>query len=141
MPVTASDGRLYYLQMATDSTDIEVSPQIILRVLPCTAGALLLALVAVVFDKVPVQGVIEAWESRMSLSVTPPTRYARPWPSYTTPEMLLETPGEDYRAQRPYNELYGNQPPAQMTSNLLEMVQLQASEMWLRYETVNMKNW
>jgi hypothetical protein len=58
MPVTASDGRLYYLQMATDSTDIEVSLQIILRVLLlCTAGALLLALVAgVVFEQVPSSG-------------------------------------------------------------------------------------
>ncbi|MGI5935592.1 MAG: sensor histidine kinase [Oscillospiraceae bacterium] len=144
MPVTASDGRLYYLQMATDSTDIEVSLQIILRVLLlCTAGALLLVLVAGWYlSKSLVQGVIEAWEkqdefiSYASHEIRSPLAVI-----HNSLEMLLETPGAKIieRSDLIMNSLMETSRLRKMTSNLLEMVQLQASEMRLRYETVNME--
>jgi len=144
MPVTASDGQLYYLQMATDSTDIEVSLQLILRVLLlCTAGVQLLVLVAGWYlSRSLVQGVIEAWEkqdefiSYASHEIRSPLAVI-----HNSLEMLLETPGAKIieRSDLIMNSLMETSRLRKMTSNLLEMVQLQASEMRLHYEPVDME--
>lgn len=138
----SSGGRDYYIQMATDSTDIEASLSIILRVLlQCTAAAMVLVLIAGWYlSKSLVRGVAEAWarqdefisyashELRSPLSVI-----------HSSLELLLETPGKKIieRSDLIMNSLTETSRLRKMSSNLLEMVQLQASEMHLHLEPVN----
>jgi two-component system sensor histidine kinase CiaH len=85
-----------------------------------------------------VQGVIEAWEkqdefiSYASHEIRSPLAVI-----HNSLEMLLETPGAKIieRSDLIMNSLMETSRLRKMTSNLLEMVQLQASEMRLRYET------
>ena len=139
MQVTDSEGQQYYLQMAADSTDIEVSLRLILRVLMlCTMGALALVLVAGWYlSKSLVQGVIEAWEkqdefiSYASHEIRSPLAVI-----HSSLELLLESPGQKIieRSDLIMNSLTETSRLRKMTSNLLEMVKLQASEMQLHRE-------
>lgn len=139
MKVTNAEGRQYYLQMAADSTDIEVSLRLILRVLLlCTMGALALVLVAGWYlSKSLVQGVIEAWEkqdefiSYASHEIRSPLAVI-----HSSLELLLESPGQKIieRSDLIMNSLTETSRLRKMTSNLLEMVKLQASEMQLHRE-------
>jgi len=144
LPVTASDGRQYYIQMATDSSDIEISLRLILRVLLiCTAGAMLLVLVAGWYlSKSLVQGVIESWErqdefiSYASHEIRSPLAVI-----HSSLELLLETPGKKIieRSDLIMNSLTETSRLRKMSSNLLEMVKLQASEMQLHREDLNLE--
>lgn len=144
MQVTDSDGRQYYLQMAADSTDIEVSLRLILRVLLlCTLGALALVLVAGWYlSKSLVQGVIEAWEkqdefiSYASHEIRSPLAVI-----HSSLELLLETPGQKIieRSDLIMNSLTETSRLRKMSSNLLEMVKLQASEMQLHRERFDLE--
>ena len=143
MAVTDSAGEEYYIQMATDSTDIENSLSIILRVLMiCTAGALTLALVAGWYlSKTLVQGVIEAWErqdefiSYASHEIRSPLAVI-----HSSLELLLETPGAKIieRSDLIMNSLTETSRLRKMSSNLLEMVHLQASEMQVHREELEL---
>lgn len=143
IPVTDSSGRQYYLQAVTDSTDIETSLMIILRVLLlCTAGALVLVLVAGWYlSKTLVKGVIEAWErqdefiSYASHEIRSPLAVI-----HNSLELLLETPGQKIieRSDLIMNSLTETSRLRKMSSNLLAMVQLQASEMQLHREKLDM---
>lgn len=144
MPVTAADGQQYYLQMATDSTDIEVSLRLILKVLLlCTAGALALVLVAGWYlSKSLVRGVVEAWEkqdefiSYASHEIRSPLAVI-----HNSLELLLETPGQKIieRSDLIMNSLTETSRLRKMSSNLLEMVKLQASEMQLHREQFDLE--
>jgi len=144
MAVTDSAGELYYIQMATDSTDIENSLSIIMRVLLlCTAGALLLVLVASWYlSKALVQGVSEAWErqdefiSYASHEIRSPLAVI-----HSSLELLLETPGAKIieRSDLIMNSLTETSRLRKMSSNLLEMVHLQASEMQVHREELDME--
>lgn len=144
MQVTNSDGEGYYLQMAADSTDIEVSLRLILRVLMlCTLGALALVLVAGWYlSKSLVQGVIEAWErqdefiSYASHEIRSPLAVI-----HSSLELLLETPGQKIieRSDLIMNSLTETSRLRKMSSNLLEMVKLQASEMQLHRERFDLE--
>ena len=144
IPVTVSDGQQYYLQMATDSTDIEVSLRLILRVLLiCTLGALLLVVVAGWYlSKSLVQGVSEAWErqdefiSYASHEIRSPLAVI-----HSSLELLLESPGSKIieRSDLIMNSLTETSRLRKMSSNLLEMVKLQASEMQLHREDLDLE--
>ena len=144
MSVTASDGQQYYLQMATDSTDIEVSLRLILRVLLlCTLGALLLVVVAGWYlSKSLVQGVIEAWERQDEFISYASHELRSPLAViHSSLELLLESPGQKIieRSDLIMNSLTETSRLRKMASNLLEMVKLQASEMQLHREELDLE--
>ncbi len=142
--VETGDGEVRYIQMATDSTDIEASLDIILDVLlKCTAAAMLLVLVAGWYlSKSLVQGVAEAWEkqdefiSYASHEIRSPLAVI-----HSSLELLLETPGQKIieRSDLIMNSLTETSRLRKMSSNLLEMVQLQASEMRLHWSKVDLE--
>lgn len=144
MPVTDAQGRQCYLQMATDSTDIEVSLRLILRVLLiCTVGVMALVVVAGWYlSKSLVQGVSEAWErqdefiSYASHEIRSPLAVI-----HSSLELLLESPGSKIieRSDLIMNSLSETSRLRKMTSNLLEMVKLQASEMQIHREDLDME--
>lgn len=144
MPVINSAGEQYYLQMVTDSTDIEASLRLILRVLMiCTAGAMVLVVVAGWYlSKSLVRGVVEAWErqdefiSYASHEIRSPLAVI-----HSSLELLLETPGQRIieRSDLIMNSLTETSRLRKMSSNLLEMVQLQASEMQLHRERFDLE--
>ena len=141
--VNGKDGQPLYIQMAADSTDIEASLDIIMGVLlKCTAAAMLLVLVAGWYlSKSLVKGVAEAWErqdefiSYASHEIRSPLAVI-----HSSLELLLETPGKKIieRSDLIMNSLTETSRLRKMTSNLLEMVQLQASEMELKWTTVDL---
>ena len=144
MVVTDSDGQQYYIQMATDSTDIEVSLRLILRVLLiCTLGALLLVLVAGWYlSKSLVQGVIEAWERQDEFISYASHELRSPLAViHSSLELLLESPGQKIieRSDLIMNSLTETSRLRKMASNLLEMVKLQASEMQLHREELDLE--
>ncbi len=144
MPVTDSGGQLYYLQMAADSTDVELSLHIILRVLLlCTAGALVLVLAAGWYlSRSLVQGVIEAWERQDEFISYASHELRSPLAViHSSLELLLETPGAKIidRSDLIMNSLTETSRLRRMTSNLLEMVKLQASEMRLHPEPLDLE--
>jgi len=136
-------GRPVYIQMAADSTDIEASLAIIMGVLlNCTAAAMLLVLVAGWYlSKSLVKGVAEAWEkqdefiSYASHEIRSPLAVI-----HNSLELLLETPGKKIieRSDLIMNSLTETSRLRKMSSNLLEMVQLQASEMQLNWSVVDL---
>ena len=142
--VPPQTGESCYVQMATDSSEIEASLAIILRVLlTCTAAAMLLVLVAGWYlSKSLVRGVVEAWEkqdefiSYASHEIRSPLAVI-----HSSLELLLETPGAKIieRSDLIMNALSESSRLRKMSSNLLEMVQLQASEMQLHYEQVDLE--
>ncbi len=144
MSVRTQDGQRYFIQMAADSTDIENSLAIIFRVLlQCTAAALLLVLVAGWgLSKTLVQGVTEAWErqdefiSYASHEIRSPLAVI-----HSSLELLLETPGAKIieRSDLIMNSLTETSRLRKMSSNLLEMVHLQTSEMRLHWDTVDLE--
>ena len=141
--VEGARGRTFYIQMAADSTDIEASLSIILGVLlKCTAAAMLLVLVAGWYlSKSLVKGVAEAWEkqdefiSYASHEIRSPLAVI-----HNSLELLLETPGQKIieRSDLIMNSLTETSRLRKMSSNLLEMVQLQASEMELKWAPVDL---
>lgn len=144
MEVTDSDGHTCYIQMATDSTDIEVSLRLILRVLLlCTLGALLLVVVAGWYlSKSLVQGVIEAWERQDEFISYASHELRSPLAViHSSLELLLESPGQKIieRSDLIMNSLTETSRLRKMASNLLEMVKLQASEMQLHREELDLE--
>ena len=144
MPVTGSGGQRYYIQMATDSTDIEVSLRLILRVLLiCTAGALLLVLVAGWYLSISlVSGVTEAWERQDEFISYASHELRSPLAViHSSLELLLESPGKKIieRSDLIMNSLTETSRLRKMSSNLLEMVRLQASEMQLHREELDLE--
>jgi len=141
--VNEGSGRPLYIQMAADSTDVEASLNIILDVLlKCTAAAMLLVLVAGWYlSKSLVKGVAEAWEkqdefiSYASHEIRSPLAVI-----HNSLELLLETPGKKIieRSDLIMNSLTETSRLRKMSSNLLEMVQLQASEMQLNWSVVDL---
>ncbi len=137
--VTTASGEHYYIQLVTDSTEVETSLAIILRVLlTCTAVAMLLVLAAGWYlSKSLVRGVAEAWEkqdefiSYASHEIRSPLAVI-----HSSLELLLETPGQKIieRSDLILNSLSESSRLRKMSSNLLEMVRLQASEVQLHRE-------
>lgn len=137
-------GETCYIQMAADSTDIETSLNIILRVLlTCTAAALLLVLAAGWYlSKSLVQGVTEAWERQDEFISYASHELRSPLAViHSSLELLLEAPGQKIieRSDLIMNSLTETSRLRKMSSNLLEMVRLQASEMRLHWETVELE--
>lgn len=138
------EGGPVYIQMAADSTDIEASLAIMMGVLlNCTAAAMLLVLVAGWYlSKTLVKGVAEAWEkqdefiSYASHEIRSPLTVI-----HNSLELLLETPGQKIieRSDLIMNSLTETSRLRKMSSNLLEMVQLQASEMQLNWSELDLK--
>ncbi len=144
MRVEASDGEYYYLQMATDSTDIEMSLQIILKVLfLCTVIAMaFVVIVGWYLSKSLVQGVAEAWEKQDEFISYASHELRSPLAIiHSSLELLLETPGKKIidRSELIMNSLIETSRLRKMTSNLIEMVKLQATEMQLDYEVIVLK--
>ncbi len=144
MAVAHSNGEEYYLQMTADTTDIEASLEIILQVLlVCTAVALLLVLVAGWYlSKSLVRGVIEAWERQDEFISYASHELRSPLTViHNSLELLLETPGQKIidRGDLIMNSLTETSRLRKMTSNLLEMVRLQASEMRLNCQNFDLE--
>lgn len=141
--VSDGAGTRYYIQMATDSTDIESSLTIMLRVLAFgTLGSMLLVLVAGWYlSKSLVQGVVEGWDrqdefiSYASHEIRSPLAVI-----HSSLELLLESPGSKIieRSDLIMNSLTETSRLRKMTSNLLEMAKLQSSEMHLHYEAFDL---
>ena len=137
-----TESGTYYIQLASDSTDIEASLDVIMKVLlNCTAAAMLLVIVAGWYlSKSLVKGVTEAWEkqdefiSYASHEIRSPLAVI-----HSSLELLLESPGAKIieRSDLIMNALSESSRLRKMSSNLLEMVQLQASEMQLNLEPVD----
>ena len=137
-------GATYYVQLATDTTDIELSLAIIRRVLTiCTVAAMALVLAGGWYlSRSLVSGVVEAWEkqdefiSYASHEIRSPLAVI-----HSSLELLLEAPGVKIidRSDLILNSLRESNRLRKMTSNLLEMVRLQASEMSLKEEKLDMR--
>ena len=143
VPLSAGEDT-YYIQLATDSTDIEESLTIILNVLlQCTAASMLLVLIAGWYlSKSLVQGVTEAWSKQDEFISYASHELRSPLAViHSSLELLLESPGKKIidRSDLIMNSLSETSRLRKMTSNLLEMVQLQASEMHLRLEQVDLE--
>ncbi len=144
MPITDYDGQPCYIQMAADCTDIEISLRLILRVLLlCTAGALVLVLVAGWYlSKSLVKGVVEAWERQDEFISYASHELRSPLAViHSSLELLLETPGRKIieRSDLIMNSLTETSRLRKMASNLLEMVRLQASEMQVHREELDLE--
>ena len=144
MRVTDASGEDYYVQLASDATDVEASLAIIRDVLlMCTAAAMLLVLVAGWYlSKSLVRGVTEAWSQQDEFISYASHELRSPLAViHSSLELLLETPGKKIieRSDLIMNSLSESSRLRKMTSNLLEMVQLQASEMHLRLEQVDLE--
>ncbi len=137
-----SQGQTYFVQMATDTTDVEISLGIIRRVLLiCTAVAMLMVLLGGWYLSLSlVSGIVEAWEkqdefiSYASHEVRSPLAVI-----HSSLELLLEAPGEKIinKSDLIINALSESSRLRKMTNNLLEMARLQASEMMLHEEMIN----
>ncbi len=133
----------YYIQLVADSTDIQATLDIIGGVLiNCTAIAMLLVLFSGWYlSKSLVQGAVEAWKrqdefiSYASHEIRSPLAVI-----HSSLELLLETPGQKIieRSDLISNSLAETSRLRKMSSNLLEMVQLQASEMQVHWERINL---
>lgn len=137
-------GHTYYVQLATDTTDIEMSLAIIHRVLLiCTVAAMAMVLIGGWYlSRTLVSGVVEAWErqdefiSYASHEIRSPLAVI-----HSSLELLLESPGEKIidRSDLIINSLSESSRLRKMTNNLLEMVRLQASEMPLHEEVIDVR--
>lgn len=142
MQIISSDGSKYYLQMATDTTDIEVSLQIILKVLlVCTAIAMVFVLlVGWNLSKALVKGVTEAWERQDEFISYASHELRAPLAViHSSMELLLDTPTKKIidRSELIMNSLSETARLRKMTDNLIEMVKLQATEMQLDYDVIS----
>lgn len=140
--VTTGDGQEYYIQMAADSTEIQMSLSIIMDVLiKCTVFAMLLVLVVGWYlSKTLVSGVEEAWERQDEFISYASHELRSPLAViHSSLELLLETPRQKIieRSDLIMNSLAETSRLRKMSSNLLEMVQLQASEMTLKPESID----
>lgn len=142
--IEAEDGQKYYIQMATDSTEIELSLTIILNVLArCTLFAMLLVIVVGWYlSKVLVGGVEEAWERQDEFISYASHELRSPLTViHSSLELLLESPGKKIieRSELITNSLTETSRLRKMSSNLLAMVQLQASEMTIKPELIDIE--
>lgn len=140
--VRTEGGERYYIQMATDSTEVESSLTIIMDVLVrCTMFAMLVVLVIGWYlSKTLVSGVEEAWERQDEFISYASHELRSPLAViHSSLELLLETPGVKIieRSELIMNSLTETSRLRKMSSNLLEMVQLQASEMTLKPELID----
>lgn len=140
--VTTQDGGVFYVQMATDSTEIEASMAIIMDVLwKCVLAAMALVLVVGWYlSKTLVSGVEEAWERQDEFISYASHELRTPLAViHSSLELLLETPGQRIieRSDLILNSLSETSRLRKMSSNLLEMVQLQASEMTVHPESLD----
>lgn len=141
MEIETNDGEYYYLQMATDTTDIEMSLQIILNVLLiCTTIAVIfVAIVGWYLSKSLVKGVEEAWEKQDEFISYASHELRSPLAViHSSLELLLDTPGKKIidRSELIMNSLTETARLRKMTNNLIEMVKIQASEMQLDYNVI-----
>jgi two-component system sensor histidine kinase CiaH len=140
--VDLSEGDTYYVQLATDTSDIEMSLSIIWKVLLlCTVVAMVLVLIGGWYlSRTLVSGVVEAWErqdefiSYASHEIRSPLAVI-----HSSLELMLERPGDKIidRSDLILNSLTETSRLRKMTNNLLEMVRLQASEMMIHEEEIN----
>ena len=143
MQVRVSTGTVYYIQMATNSTDIETSLNVILSVLErCTIAALALVLVVGWYlSKSLTKGVTEAWEkqdefiSYASHEIRSPLTVI-----HNSLELLLRNPRGVIidHSDLIMNSLTETNRLRKMSANLLEMAQLQASDIVLKLEKINL---
>ncbi len=143
MSVETASNALYYIQMATDSTEIETSLSIILTVLlRCTTAALVLVLVVGWYlSKSLTKTVTEAWEkqdefiSYASHEIRSPLAVI-----HNSLELLLRSPGGKIidHSDLIMNSLTETNRLRKMSSNLLDMAQLQASDIVLKPEKVDL---
>lgn len=142
--VEDTTGNIYYVQLAADTSDVELSLGIIRKVLLiCTAVAMLMVLLGGWYlSRSLVSGVVEAWErqdefiSYASHEIRSPLAVV-----HSSLELLLEDPGGKIidKSDLIINALSESSRLRKMTNNLLEMARLQASEMMLHEETINVK--
>lgn len=142
-PVNTASGAIDYIQMATNATGIETSLNIILTVLlRCTIAALALVLVVGWYlSKSLTKGVTEAWEkqdefiSYASHEIRSPLAVI-----HNSMELLLRNPGGKIidHSDLIMNSLTETNRLRKMSSNLLAMAQLQASDIVLKTEKINL---
>ena len=142
--LTDNSGNIYYLQMVSDSTEIQASLSIIKTVLfNCTLIAMfLVVIVGWYLSKKLVSGVEEAWERQDEFISYASHELRTPLAViHSSLELLLETPGKKIidRSDLIMNSLSETSRLRKMSSNLLEMVQIQASQMTLKPETINVR--
>lgn len=141
--VDDSDGRSYYIQMAADTTDVQTALLISRRVLVWSTVAVM-AMVAVVgwfLSKNLTKGIFEAFEkqddfiSYASHEIRAPLAVI-----HSSMELLLDKPSERIMDRSEYiiNALTETNRLRKMVSNLLEMAQLQASEMTIKREVFHL---
>lgn len=141
MGINAADGEYYYLQMATDSTDIEMSLRIILNVLLISTAIAMIFVVIVgwYLSKALVKGVEEGWEKQDEFISYASHELRSPLAViHSSLELLLDTPGKKIidRSELIMNSLSETARLRRMTNNLIEMVKIQASEMQLDYNVI-----
>lgn len=141
MGINAADGEYYYLQMATDSTDIEMSLRIILNVLLISTAIAMIFVIIVgwYLSKALVKGVEEGWEKQDEFISYASHELRSPLAViHSSLELLLDTPGKKIidRSELIMNSLSETARLRRMTNNLIEMVKIQASEMQLDYNVI-----
>lgn len=144
MAINTSDGKTNYLQMVTDSTDIEMALQIILKVLILSTAAAMILVVVVgwYLSKALVKGVEEGWEKQDEFISYASHELRSPLAViHSSLELLLDTPGKKIidRSELIMNSLSETDRLRRMTNNLIEMVKIQASEMQLDYNVIVLK--
>jgi len=144
MGIQTNDGKNYYLQMATDSTEIEMSLRIILNVLLiCTTTAMIFVIIVGWYlSKSLVKGVEEAWEKQDEFISYASHELRSPLAViHSSLELLLDTPGKKIidRSELIMNSLSETARLRKMTNNLIEMVKIQATEMQLDYNVIVVK--
>lgn len=145
MGIDIAGGEYYYLQMATDSTDIEMSLQIILQVLLiCTTIAMIFVIIVGWYlSKSLVKGVEEAWKKQDEFISYASHELRSPLAViHSSLELLLDTPGKKIidRSELIMNSLTETARLRKMTNNLIEMVRIQATEMQLDYNVFVVKD-
>ena len=144
MGIETSDGTYYYLQMATDSTDIEMALVIILKVLLiCTAIAMIfVVIVGWYLSKFLVKNVEEGWKKQDEFISYASHELRSPLAViHSSLELLLDTPGKKIidRSELIMNSLSETARLRRLTNNLIEMVKIQATEMQLSYDVISVK--
>ena len=142
--LTSESGEVYYIQFATDSSDIERSLEILRNVLFfATLAALVVVFLAGWFlSKSLVSGVVDAWERQDEFISFASHELRSPLAVvHSSLELLLEKPGAKIieRGDLILNSLTETNRLRKMTNSLLEMVKLQSAEMILHLETIDVK--
>ncbi|MBQ9980511.1 MAG: HAMP domain-containing histidine kinase [Oscillospiraceae bacterium] len=141
--VVTTDGRTYYIQMVADTTDVQTG-LLLSRNTLIWSTLVVMALVAVVgwfLSKTLTKGIFEAFEkqddfiSYASHEIRAPLAVI-----HSSMELLLDKPSDRIMDRSEYiiNALTETNRLRKMVSNLLEMAQLQASEMTIKREVFHL---